>query len=52
MRAKSAGRLGIGEALPVAESLVEQLRKVHGGEAGGICGGACGGERRRWGMWI
>lgn len=30
LRAKSAGRLGIGEALPVAESLVEQLRKVKG----------------------
>jgi len=30
LRAKSAGRMGIGDALPVAESLVEQLRKVPG----------------------
>jgi DNA polymerase (family 10) len=30
LRAKSAGRLGIGEALPVAQSLVEQLRQVPG----------------------
>jgi DNA polymerase (family 10) len=30
LRAKSAGRLGIGEALPLAESLVEQLRQVKG----------------------
>jgi DNA polymerase (family 10) len=30
LRAKSAGRMGIGEALPVAQSLVEQLRKVPG----------------------
>ena len=30
LRAKSAGRMGIGDAQPVAESLVEQLRKVPG----------------------
>ncbi|HEY7120102.1 MAG TPA: DNA polymerase/3'-5' exonuclease PolX [Tepidisphaeraceae bacterium] len=30
LRAKSAGRMGIGEAMPVAQSLVEQLRKVAG----------------------
>ncbi len=30
LRAKSAGRMGIGDAQPVAESLVAQLRKVPG----------------------
>ena len=30
LQAKSAGRMGIGEALPVAQSLVAQLRKVAG----------------------
>ena len=30
LRAKSAGRMGIGDAMPVAESLVGQLRKVPG----------------------
>src|SRR2546426_1147419 len=30
LQAKSAGRMGIGEALPVAQSLAAQLRKVAG----------------------
>jgi len=43
LKAKSAGRMGIGEAMPVAVSLVEQLRKVPGVRAAQYAG-----SLRRW----
>lgn len=43
LKAKSAGRMGIGEAMPVAQSLVEQLRKVPG-----VVAAQYAGSLRRW----
>jgi DNA polymerase (family 10) len=43
LKAKSAGRMSIGQALPLAQSLVEQLRKVPG-----VLAAQYAGSLRRW----